>query len=81
MTALAPVNLGLPHPGEVSVTLRGSECQVSSGEAAQHSERSLSAPRENDTVLALWELKLSTYGCFQSHKATLGDNRHTQQKA
>lgn len=63
------------------MSLGGSECQVSSGEAAQHSERSLSAPRENDTALALWELKLSTYGCFQSPKVTLGGNRHTQQKA
>lgn len=64
MTALAPAKLGLPHPGE----LRGSGCEVSPGEA-QCSEKSLGAPRENGTVLALWELKLSTYGCFQSRKA------------
>lgn len=76
MTVLAPAKLGLPHPGE----LRGSGCEVSSGET-QRSERSLNAPRENGTVLALWELKLSTYGCFQSPKANTTERQQTQQKA
>lgn len=76
MTALVGPQLGTATPRRV---LR--KCQVVSSGEAQHSEWSLSASRENGIVWVLWEVKLSTYGCFQSYGANTIGRQQTQQKA